>query len=372
MIKLSYEEAVSKIKESANLTEEEINSRVNAKLSQFSGLVSREGAAHIVANELGVKLIQPAQQAAKLKIANILSGMQNVEVLAKIINIYPAKQFNTNGREGQVGSIFMGDDSGVMRSVFWNDQANKLQFLNKDDIVRIKGAYVRQNRNDQLELHLNDRSNILVNPPGETVEVKEYKPETPRRKINEIKDDDRFVEVLGTIIEVFDLKFFEDKRNSTPEKPVYSYLVSVFLDDGTAAVRTVFFRDTVQQLTKKSHEDLMKFQSNPQGWDSIKNDPLGNFVKINARVNKNEMYNRIELIANDVEETKPEVKTPEFEAASSITTPNPQPTTESQSPTSQPTPAPTQPENPATPSPAPAASPSPEPDASLPQPSDQK
>jgi len=217
----------------------------------------------------------------------------------------------------------LGDETGSIRAVFWNEQANKLGFINKGDVLKLKGVYVKENRNNTLELHFNNRSMMVINPPGETVEAKEFKRETPRKRINEIADTDRFVEVFGTVIEVFDLRFFEvcDKcgKRARPENetymcqqhgsvatPSYSYVLNVFLDDGTAAVRTVFFRNTAEKFLKKTAEEVLAYRQAPESFEQVKNDYLGNFLKINARVNKNEMFNRIELVANEVSEAKPE------------------------------------------------------------------
>lgn len=323
MMKLSYDEAVAKIREGSSLSEAEIADRVNSKLQQFSGLVSKEGAAHIIANELGIKLLDNAGSFSKLKIDKIISGMQNVEVVAKVLSVYPVRQFNSNGREGQVGSALLGDDTGVIRSVFWNEQANKLAFMNKGDVVKLRGVYVKESRNNALELHFNSRSAIVMNPPGESVQVKEFVRDVARRRINEIADTDTFVEVLATVIEVFDLRFFEvcDRcgKRSKPQdsvfmcaehgavsSPNYSYLVNVFLDDGTASVRTVFFRNAAQKFLKKTDAELLAFRAAPEAFEQVKNEALGSFVRISARVNRNEMFNRLELVANDVSEAKPE------------------------------------------------------------------
>ena len=58
MIKIPYEDIISKIKSGSKLSEEEIEAKIEAKLKQLSGLISKNGAAHIIANELGVKLIE--------------------------------------------------------------------------------------------------------------------------------------------------------------------------------------------------------------------------------------------------------------------------------------------------------------------------
>ena len=91
MIKIPYEEIVLKINESTKMTAGEIEERVDRKLKQLSGLISREGAAHIVANELGVKIFEPLS--GRLQIKNILTGMRDVETVGKVLQVYDLKEF---------------------------------------------------------------------------------------------------------------------------------------------------------------------------------------------------------------------------------------------------------------------------------------
>ena len=57
ILKLNYDELISKIKEKG-LQEQEIETKITEKLEQLNGLISKEGAAHLIANELGVKLFE--------------------------------------------------------------------------------------------------------------------------------------------------------------------------------------------------------------------------------------------------------------------------------------------------------------------------
>ena len=56
MYKLSYEEILGKIVEEKGVSKEEVDEKVNAKMEKLSGLISKEGAVHIIANEYGVKV----------------------------------------------------------------------------------------------------------------------------------------------------------------------------------------------------------------------------------------------------------------------------------------------------------------------------
>ena len=112
MIKIPFETIISKIREKTGLTEEEIDNKITEKLKQLYGLISKEGAAHIVANELGIKLFESVS--GRLEIKNIMPGMRNVETVGKVMQIFEAKGFITENRSGKVGSFILGDETGTV------------------------------------------------------------------------------------------------------------------------------------------------------------------------------------------------------------------------------------------------------------------
>ena len=61
MTAMSYEQIKAKIKDATNISDADIDLKVNDKLRQLSDLISKEGAAHIVANDLGVKIFQQVE-----------------------------------------------------------------------------------------------------------------------------------------------------------------------------------------------------------------------------------------------------------------------------------------------------------------------
>ena len=180
--------------------------------------------------------------------------------------------------------------------------------------IKILGAYVKDN-NGNIELHMNDRSKLILNPEGETVKsVKQYTAE--RKTIDKLTENDNIVEILGTIVQIFDPRFFEicpqcSKRAknvegaySCPEhnniEPDYSYVLNLIVDDGTENIRTVFFRDSMEKLINSNKEKILAYKDNPEKFEEVKTELLGNLVKINGRVKKNLFFDRIEIVANDV------------------------------------------------------------------------
>lgn len=312
LFKIPLDDIINIIKTKSNVTEEEINTRIEKKLKQLSGLISREGAAHIIANELGVKLFD--QYTGKVQIKNILPGMRDVETVGKVQQTFDVREFQTENRSGKVGNFILGDETGTIRVVIWGNQADDIKNLNKDTLVKIKSGYIRENQG-RKEIHLNDRSKLIINPPGE--KIGEVKPFTvKRKKINDLQENDENIELLGTIVQVFEPRFFEvcpecNKRlkqiegsfvcdthkNITAE---YSYVLNLVLDDSTETIRTVFFRQQLENLLNKNKEQLLVYRSNPEKFEEIRTELLGKIIKVNGRAVKNTMFERLEFITNRV------------------------------------------------------------------------
>ena len=315
MIKIPYEEIVLKINEKTQMSVAEIEERVDRKLKQLSGLISKEGAAHIVANELGVKIFE--QLSGKLQIKNILSGMRDVETVGKVLQVSDAREFMKGDALSKVASILIGDETGTIRVVMWGSQADNAANLGINDIVKVVGGYVREN-NNRKEIHLNDRSQLILNPKGEIVsEVFVETKQGNRKEIKNLNENDNEVELLGTIVQVFDIKFYEicprcGKRAKPsidlfecPEHgnviPAYAYVLNAVLDDGTETIRCVFFRNQLDRLINLNQEQILKFKSEPAEFEAVKNNLLGTIVKLNGRTNKNSMFNRLEFITQQVD-----------------------------------------------------------------------
>lgn len=318
MIQIPYEKIIEKIKAASGLSDYDIEGKIKAKMDQLSGFISRDGAAHIVANELGVKILDNVT--GRMKIESIMPGMRSVETVGKAVAVFDVREFNTGEREGKVGSMVIGDETGSVRLVCWGAQAEKMRQAKAGDIIRVKDVYVKDNRGNK-ELHLNDRSLFQLNPPGESVGLVKQSASASgtftRKKISELAGNESNIELLGTVVQTFEPKFFEVCPNCGgrarpqdegfvcsqhgPVKPDYSYLISLFLDDGTDNIRTVFFRDQVESLLGMNKDEILRYKDAPEDFEPVKNDLLGSMIKVTGRTKKNEMYDRLEFAVAGVE-----------------------------------------------------------------------
>lgn len=314
MIKIPYEDIAAKIIGDAGISEAELNEKIEEKMNQLSGLVSKEGAAHIIANELGVKIVEQ-EGSGKIQANKLFPGMRSVEFVGKVQRIFDLVNFDKGARKGKVRSFIAGDETGTIRIVTWNDQVEKIQNMKEGDIIHVKNAYVKEN-NAQKELHLNEKTELEINPPGETIgEVKITKQERARKKIQALKENDNNVEILGTIVQAFEPRYFEicpfcAKRARTAPggsdfvceehgkiTPKYSYVLNAIIDDGTGNIRTVFFKNQADNLTGKSENDFVLMKDNAEKTEELKNQLLGEIVKVVGRTAKNTMFDRLEFIS---------------------------------------------------------------------------
>ncbi|MBI2110229.1 DUF2240 family protein, partial [Candidatus Woesearchaeota archaeon] len=171
MFGLTYGQIIEKIQEEKGLSREEIEKRIEEKVKDLSDLISKEGAAHILAHELGLKVFHELKK-KRFKIKEVIAGLSNVHLLGKIITIYGIRSYKKEQREGRVASMLLGDETGVIRLVFWDDSLINMIAdgkITEGGILSIKNAYSRVG-NGFTELHLGNKAEIEINPEGEEIE----------------------------------------------------------------------------------------------------------------------------------------------------------------------------------------------------------
>ena len=111
--------------------------------------------------------------------------MRNVETVGKVTRTFELRTFKTETREGKVASLVIGDETGTIRVTMWGDQADNIQKVKEGIIVKVKGAYARDN-NGRVEVHMNDQSQLIVSPAGEEVGEVKTTPTSTRKKIQDL------------------------------------------------------------------------------------------------------------------------------------------------------------------------------------------
>ena len=248
-----------------------------------------------------------------MKIKSLMAGMRDVELNCKVIRKYDLRTFENARGQGKVFKFLVGDDTGVTMAVLWNDKADLEKNFKENDLIKLKNINVRDN-NGRTELHLGESGEIEVNPEGVKIETQNNYAEPERKKISELKEGDDNVELFATVVQVFDPKFFkvnsEGKRIKEEENPegyTYGAVLNIFVDDGSDNIRVVLWKNQIINFLNVTEEELLKFKDAPESFDEYKNKMLGAMMKFIGRTTKNEMFGKIEFVANVViSEVKPE------------------------------------------------------------------
>ncbi len=317
MINLSYNQIVEKIQIEKGLNSSEIDAKVTKKLRDLGDLISKEGAAYIVANELGVKIFEDFSKKT-LKINQIMPGMGSVNLVGKVLQIYSVREFDTGTRQGKIGSLLLGDETGTIRVVMWD--TNQIREIENDNIrldkvIKLKNAYVKEN-NSFKEIHMGNRSSLDLNPEETIGEIK-INNSFNKKQIKDLIAGENAA-ISGTIVQVFEPRFYDacsqcnkkvtvnDGVSKCEFHPTSSItknpILNLYLDDGTDSIRVVAFRD----LAVKIMSEINQIKDNPSYFEEAKINILGSQFKFNGKVTKNEMFDRNEFIINGLEELKAE------------------------------------------------------------------
>ncbi len=302
MVQENYERVLKRIAKSSGLEEEEIERRVEAKRAKLSGLISKEGAAQVIAAELGISFDNE-----KLKIEELLPGMRKVNVVGKIINVISVRAFTTKkGEAGKVANLFLADDTSNIKVVLWD--TNHIELIEKGDIgedkvVEITNASMRDN-----ELHLGSFSEFkLSNEVFDNIKTERIVKE---KNISDFKVNDN-INVRAFIVQAFEPRFFNvcpeckkkvilegesficgEHNKVIPEKRA---LINIVLDDGTETIRSVLFHEALPSLGITELENSERLLNQ-------KEDLIGKEMVFSGNVRINKFFNNPEFIVNEVKE----------------------------------------------------------------------
>lgn len=243
----AYSSLIEKISKHSGASVEEIEKKVDAKKSKLSGLISKEGAAQIVAAEMGISF-----ENEMLKVNELSEGLRRANLIGKITRVFPVKEFSKNGRSGKFASFTIGDETSNVRVVLWDSNHVALiesGNLNVGSVIEIRGASVKNG-----EIHVSAFSDIK--PSDKKFDsVKEVSTPTAG-KFSEAKEG-TLASVRAFIVQTFEPRFFDSKKNEG-EKGV---LFNIVLDDGTATMRSVLFGENIKKLLNVNDEELFSLDT---------------------------------------------------------------------------------------------------------------
>lgn len=291
----NYDKLIDRISGAAGLDREEIERKIEAKRAKLSGLISKEGAAQIVAAELGVSF-----ENERLKISELVQGMKRANVVGKITRMFPVREYKKNDREGKIGSFLLGDESSNIRTVLWDVHHIALienGEIKEGDVIEISNGSIRNG-----EMHLSSFGEIKKSKEkiSSVVEERQY----GLGKLSAASPGAN-VKLRAVIVQTFEPRYFDSKKNEG-EKGV---LLNVVLDDGTENMRAVLFN---QDICKLGFEEDELFD--PEKFNAKRDGLLGEERFFSGSYRNNSFLNVLEMNINNVEDINEDELVKELEA----------------------------------------------------------
>jgi len=294
----NYQQLIEMIAENSGLSIEDIERKIKAKQAKLAGLISKEGAAQVIAAELNINFDKQL-----IKISQIVPGMRKINLIGKIINIFPIREYNKNGRSGRIGSFIIADETSNIRVVLWDE--NHIELISKgeisqDKIIELNNATLRNQ-----EIHLTSFSEIK--PSNQEIKTTITEKPTFTKTIKEFNTNDN-ASARAFIVQMFEPRFFEVcpecKKKAVDSKcqehgiitPEKRALLNFIIDDGTESMRAVIFSDQLEKIMTKDEIQ------NPELFATKRQELLGKEMMISGQVRKNQMFNTDELIINNCNE----------------------------------------------------------------------
>lgn len=316
---MTDEDLIGRIVEETEADREEIEDEVKAKEEEFAGLVSEEGAIHLVARQYGVELSD--QDNRDLKIENIVPGMSRIGIKAKVVRILDMNTFERDdGDEGRVQNVVLGDETGTIRVALWDEQTDLVEKIDEDDNIQIENAYSKEGYRDDAELRIGDSSTIKRIDDDEIGEVKDDSGGSGGGRDHEETTADRIVEggyyeLTGEVVQIYTNSPFyqvcpecedslkEDNDYECEEhgavEPEYRIALPAVIDDGFGNVRCVFFNDRARTLLDA--EDV-EFKGNSRKLEQYAEKARGRRITVQGRAQTNDYFDAVEVLVNDISE----------------------------------------------------------------------
>ncbi|WP_309492177.1 OB-fold nucleic acid binding domain-containing protein [Candidatus Hecatella orcuttiae] len=233
--------------EKPDLTREKLLEMVESKRAEAKSLLNPEGAAFLVALDLGVSLWD-SSLAVDTEIEDVISGLRDVSLTGRVLGVYPVKLFKRpDGQEGKLKRLLLGDKTGVLEVYLWNQKAEEAERLKiqPDAVVKIEHGYTRTSLAGKTELHVADSGRIALIPPSQVGgEVQVPALGEFFQEIRSLKKPGEEVNLSGEIIQAYPARKF--LRSDGGEGTV----MRLRLRDDSGEINLVVWNDWVEAVEK--------------------------------------------------------------------------------------------------------------------------
>ncbi len=240
------------LKARPDLTRSQLLELVERKIAEAGNLLNPEGAAFLVASELGVE-IWGKPLPTGLKIKDLAPGLRDVSLVGRVLAVHPVKSFRRpSGEEGKLRRLTLGDETGMLEVYLWNekaDEAGRME-ISQGLLVKVEHGYTRRGLSGRVELHLAEKGSLTIVQEG-SAEASGIPPLeaffTPLGQLGNVKE----ANVRGVVARVSKVRTF---TRATGEGKV----LRVRIVEGEQEATLVFWDEKVDEVNGVKPGDLVE------------------------------------------------------------------------------------------------------------------
>jgi replication factor A1 len=244
---LSFEEVVTRITSvCSDLTREEALKLIYKKKEELRGLLTEEGAAYMVANDLGINLSQESVLNSKIRINDLIVGLRDVTLTGRVLSVQSVRTFTRkDGVKGRVGRLVIADATDVLNVVLWNEHTEIVDQgqINQNQIIRVSHGYVRNGIDGKPELNVGTKGIINIDPNdvdhNDYPQIKDF-----YKKISEISEEDKYFNLFGVVKYISPTTIFKKSDGGTGQ------VKRINLTDETGEIIAVFWNNKAEEAKK--------------------------------------------------------------------------------------------------------------------------
>lgn len=255
------------------ISRDQVLTRLEKEKQKTGGLISDEALLKMIAAEFGCEFAKNEADISSLLIKDLFPGLNNVTVAGRVLAVFPLRTFD-GAKKGKLAALLIGDKSGVLRVVLWNEKTALLETkeIEVGRLVSFSHAYTREYAGGKVELHVSEKSEAKSIP--ENSKNHAY-PEIRRFMIKidqlpSIRGDKRAI-FAGTVKSVFPASTFERKDSS------HGKVMRFVMEDSTGTISVVVWNEKADEL-----ENFLKIGDRLQVVNGKIKKGLGEEMEINV------------------------------------------------------------------------------------------
>jgi replication factor A1 len=189
--------------------------------------------------------IEVAERAQQIK--DIKDGMGELNLTGKVLEISDVRTFQRkDGTAGKVGNLLLGDSTGAIKVVLWDEKTDILTGLECGDAIDVINGYARENSfSHKVELQIGNQG--IIRKSDKKIEYKEkFLP------IADIVADMYDVNIVGKVLDISEVRTFEKKNGSSGR------IRNLLLGDDTGKISVSLWDEKIDNLGEVNFDETVE------------------------------------------------------------------------------------------------------------------